>query len=754
MNVRLITAVILLWSFMASAGVFAQVPLESTPFWQTSEEDMYSTGMIWRDCNNDGCIDGFFSNGNDIVMAPNYVYLSKYGTMPSVASWYSANNDYSGHCAVGDVDDNGYPDLAVSNFIGHGGFSTAVESDLYLNFNGRLNTTPDWHTDDTMFTFSCAFGDPDGDGDLDLAVVNGQGYGGPQEYDGIYFNIDGVLQTTPGWVSADPTEGMDVTWGDVDNDGDLDLAFCYDDRPAQVFYNNGGAIETTPSWSSWVDESANTLIFGDVNGDGWLDLVVAYNYQNSGHGYYRVHFNDGTGTLQNFPAWQSADGGYGSAVSMYDYDNDGDDDLAAGRWWDRPRVYENTGTEFSYEPVWRADGSTVVEEMAWIDIDGDGVEQRADTFYVMDGRRLLYTLHHPLQAIDSVAIDGVTIDIDAYCFDLISGWVSLGQEPYDSVAIYYQYSFKNDLTVSNWDTFNMAFGNTSRPYLDFYADTSYGPVPLAVQFSDSSIGSSDWQWHFDDGDSATEPNPFHVYQNGGVFDVRLDAVLPDGPHNRTRKMMIITFADTLYFPNVIFSGDTVKIPLYLKNCHPLYAFTIPLVYSGSLDLGYFGYDTDSCVTDYFDLVNRTASDPTGKKLAFNFTASLSGTKPPLAPGYGRILNFYFLRQSGSGTNILDTTTISAKYLNLNADYINYQPVVQTGYITNNYVIKGDADGSGAINILDVTFLIRYLYLGGQAPDFYAGDANSDGSINILDVTYLINYLYKDGPPPAPIYQGW
>lgn len=66
-------------------------------------------------------------------------------------------------------------------------------------------------------------------------------------------------------------------------------------------------------------------------------------------------------------------------------------------------------------------------------------------------------------------------------------------------------------------------------------------------------------------------------------------------------------------------------------------------------------------------------------------------------------------------------------------------------------LNGDADGSGGINILDVTYIINYLYKGGPAPDpEMAGDANCSQTINILDVTYLINYLYKGGPAPCEI----
>jgi hypothetical protein len=63
-------------------------------------------------------------------------------------------------------------------------------------------------------------------------------------------------------------------------------------------------------------------------------------------------------------------------------------------------------------------------------------------------------------------------------------------------------------------------------------------------------------------------------------------------------------------------------------------------------------------------------------------------------------------------------------------------------------ICGDANASGDVNILDITFLINYIYKGGPAPEpVVSGDVNSTGDINILDITYLINYIYKGGPEP-------
>jgi predicted RNase H-like HicB family nuclease len=63
--------------------------------------------------------------------------------------------------------------------------------------------------------------------------------------------------------------------------------------------------------------------------------------------------------------------------------------------------------------------------------------------------------------------------------------------------------------------------------------------------------------------------------------------------------------------------------------------------------------------------------------------------------------------------------------------------------------RGDADGSENISILDVAYIINYLYKSGPAPiPESAGDSDCNGALNILDGTYLVNYLYKNGPPPC------
>lgn len=75
--------------------------------------------------------------------------------------------------------------------------------------------------------------------------------------------------------------------------------------------------------------------------------------------------------------------------------------------------------------------------------------------------------------------------------------------------------------------------------------------------------------------------------------------------------------------------------------------------------------------------------------------------------------------------------------------------IQSGVL---YVLEGmcgDVNCNNAVNLLDITYLITYLYRQGPAPcALWRGDVNGSGAINLLDITYLITYLYRGGPTPG------
>ncbi len=63
-------------------------------------------------------------------------------------------------------------------------------------------------------------------------------------------------------------------------------------------------------------------------------------------------------------------------------------------------------------------------------------------------------------------------------------------------------------------------------------------------------------------------------------------------------------------------------------------------------------------------------------------------------------------------------------------------------------IPGDANNDGIVNILDITFIINFLYKSGAPPPVPAlADPDNSCATDALDITYLINFLYKGGPAP-------
>jgi len=77
------------------------------------------------------------------------------------------------------------------------------------------------------------------------------------------------------------------------------------------------------------------------------------------------------------------------------------------------------------------------------------------------------------------------------------------------------------------------------------------------------------------------------------------------------------------------------------------------------------------------------------------------------------------------------------------DYLKYfMMTVEDG-------IAGDVDCNCNYNLLDITYLVNYLYKGGPAPTCEMGyDINADGACNVLDISHIVNYLYKGGVPPG------
>lgn len=94
----------------------------------------------------------------------------------------------------------------------------------------------------------------------------------------------------------------------------------------------------------------------------------------------------------------------------------------------------------------------------------------------------------------------------------------------------------------------------------------------------------------------------------------------------------------------------------------------------------------------------------------------------------------------------DYETTDSFKVSVSDPYTEVSQVVRI-YVYDSYLC-GDPNNDEAINILDVTFLISYLYKDGPAPEYpNSADVNNSGETNILDITYIIAYLYQGGPEP-------
>lgn len=444
---------------------FAQMPFNTSPTWQSTNFPKTSTGCAWADINNDGWLDLVIANGNDMYRQKVVVYFNNNGTISTTPAWQSTDIDYHGHISVGDVNNDGWTDLAVSVYLGAGGFSSKGYVKIYMNNNGTLSSTPSWISADSMYNFSCALGDADNDGYLDLAVACGENYTLHPDQMRIYKNINGTFQTLPYWKSLNSTYAYDVDWADINKDGKLDLVFACEGGQNLAYLNYGDSIGHLPYWSS-TDASlyANSLYLDDVNNDGNIDLAISDNKQNGGTGRFKIYLNTGI-TFSTTPFWTSSSATYGSGIALADVDFDGWKDLVCGGWWTAYWIYKNYNGTFTTSPQWTSSVTSVVEAIKFADYNNDGLDTLTKYFSGNGSRKLFYLDRTPVHKLLKIQFDTTTIPLSNYCFNNEYGWIVLKNAPANGVQVSIKYisSRKLDFAVSNWDntgTSNFIFKNT------------------------------------------------------------------------------------------------------------------------------------------------------------------------------------------------------------------------------------------------------------------------------------------------------
>ncbi|PID91546.1 MAG: hypothetical protein CSA96_07860, partial [Bacteroidetes bacterium] len=261
-------------------------------------------GVAAGDINNDGLVDLYFS-GNQ---CSNRLYLNKGGLRfedITEQAGVGGRGDWSTGVSMADVNGDGLLDIYQCNVGGYKGLEGRNE--LFIN-RGNLQFTEEaarYGLDFEGFSTQAAFLDYDGDGDLDLYLLNhavhsSRSYGSaelryeqdPRAGDRLYRNEQKEVRDKAGEASKplfrDVTAeagilssqigyGLGVGCGDLNNDGWPDIYISNDFHEQDYLYINNGNGSFREELRSRIRATSRSSMgndIADINNDGWPDIMV------------------------------------------------------------------------------------------------------------------------------------------------------------------------------------------------------------------------------------------------------------------------------------------------------------------------------------------------------------------------------------------------------------------------------------------------------------------------------------------------
>src|SRR6266404_3565333 len=359
-------ATIVFTDITKQAGLDKFLHRSGTPEKKTILETMGS-GVALLDYDNDGWLDIYLLNGSTVAAmkgkeaAPRAMLLHNNhdGTFTDVTEKAGVANERWGFgVAVGDYDNDGWPDIYVANYgknrlyhNNHDGTFTDVAEKAGVTLGG-WSTGPTW-------------GDYDHDGSLDLFVA------GYVRFDADRPPIAGQGKIPPNFCQF---RGIAVMCGPRGLPGERD----------HLLHNNGDGTFTDVSVKAGVSDPSGyyglAAVFVDVDDDGWVDLAVAndstpnYLYRNRHNGTFEdVGYGSGFALSEDGREQASM------AIAVGDYNRDGKVDLFTTTFSDDYKtLYRNDGGGNFSDVTYRAGlGDPTVPFLAWgagfLDFDNDGL---------------------------------------------------------------------------------------------------------------------------------------------------------------------------------------------------------------------------------------------------------------------------------------------------------------------------------------------------------------------------------------------
>ncbi len=317
-----------------------------------------SNSAVWGDYDNDGNLDLFVSNNPPQNMSPQLNFLYKnngpptYGFTAVSTPATQTHANYTWSSSWVDYDNDGDLDLHMPD-------NKHLAKDYFYENNGMggfTAVTPSFVTPLVESTGIASWIDYDHDGDQDLFMIkSGRSHFSGREDHRMYHNLlkeTGTLsfsQVTTAAIVKHRDLDFQASWGDYDNDGDMDVYLGNFDNHNYLYRNNGDSLFTRMTFGPHVQENNATLgsTWADFDNDGDLDLyVLNTNLQAS-----RYYENDGSGNFstQLFsaigPPVSNISAAQGCATA--DFNNDGYLDLFVANSFSaanaRNYLYRNNG---------------------------------------------------------------------------------------------------------------------------------------------------------------------------------------------------------------------------------------------------------------------------------------------------------------------------------------------------------------------------------------------------------------------------